>query len=295
MKHRRHNLILQYNTMWGGDLETDPRGLPDGWEFTTDRGRYREAGVVIFHIPTMPRFRWPLKRFGQRWVAWSMECDVNYPRLLNPLFMALFDVKMTYRRSADVWVPYLLADMPETLLTPPKPKEPGCLVAWFCRNARERSGRKQYIAEMMKQVDVHAYGPCLQNRRLDLDLGRMTKLENIVRYKFTIAFENSVSDDYVSEKLFDALFAGSVPVYRGARNVDEFLPGERCLINAADFAGPRELADYLRYLDGNEQAYAEYMAWRDKPLRKSFVEMCEGLRETPLARLCRFLSGGEAS
>lgn len=295
MKRRLHNLILQYNTMWGEDLETGPLELPGGWEFTTDRSRYREAGVVIFHIPTMPRFRWPLKRFGQRWIAWSMECDVHYPRLRNPLFMALFDVKMTYRRSADVWIPHLRPDLPETVIAPPKQKESECLIAWFSRNTMDRSGRGTYVRDLMKYMDVHAYGSYLQNHKLEVDLGRSSKLKTLARYKFTIAFENAFGDDYVTEKVFDALVAGSIPIFLGTQDVNEFLPGERCMIDTADFAGPRELAEHLRYLDSNEQAYAEHMAWRSKPLRKSFVEMCEGLRERPLVRLCRFLSGGAGS
>jgi hypothetical protein len=32
------------------------------------------------------------------------------------------------------------------------------------------------------------------------------------RYKFTLAFENTAQADYVSERWWDALIAGSVPV-----------------------------------------------------------------------------------
>ena len=69
------------------------------------------------------------------------------------------------------------------------------------------------------------------------------------RYKFTLAFENTVTPDYVTEKLYEPLIAGSVPVYRGAPNVADFAPAPRCFIDAADFAGPAELAAYLDHLD----------------------------------------------
>lgn len=282
-------LILQYNTQWGGDLDPGREPLPGGWEFTTDRGRYREASVVIFHMPSMPRWRWPLKRFGQKWVLWSMETNVYYPRQANPLFGLLFDLRMTFYPGADVWLPFLNPQLPPLLRSPVKDKTADGLVAFFARNANDRCGRTRYVAELMKHASVHAYGPCLRNRTIADDRGAETKRDIISRYKFTIAFENAVDRDYVTEKVFDALIAGSVPLYYGAENVDEYLPGDGCIINAADFADPRELAEHLRHLDAHDDEYRRYFAWRDQPLRASFIEKCERGRDAPLVRLCRLL------
>ena len=45
---------------------------------------------------------------------------------------------------------------------------------------------------------------------------RARKVKVLSNYKFYLAFENFAVDDYVSEKVFEGLFAGTVPVYRGA-------------------------------------------------------------------------------
>jgi alpha-1,4-fucosyltransferase len=37
-------------------------------------------------------------------------------------------------------------------------------------------------------------------------------------HKFCIAMENNLGDDYVTEKVWDCLRAGAVPVYYGAKN-----------------------------------------------------------------------------
>ena len=43
-------------------------------------------------------------------------------------------------------------------------------------------------------------------------------------YYFNLAMENSVALDYVTEKLYDPLLVGVVPVYKGAPNVENFVP-----------------------------------------------------------------------
>src|SRR5688572_22191758 len=94
---RSEILILFYTTMWDLPLDTD--GLPAGCQLATDKRRFDEADAVVFHIPTL-RGMPPRKRPGQLWVAWSMECEANYPRLRHPPFMSRFDLTMTYRLDA---------------------------------------------------------------------------------------------------------------------------------------------------------------------------------------------------
>ena len=38
----------------------------------------------------------------------------------------------------------------------------------------------------------------------------------MAKYKFTIAFENAIGDDYITEKLWRPLILGSVPIYMGS-------------------------------------------------------------------------------
>ncbi len=54
-----------------------------------------------------------------------------------------------------------------------------------------------------------------------------------------------------------------VPIVLGAYKEDYIstLPPQS-YINVDDFRSMRELADYVKYLDGNDTAYAAYFAWR---------------------------------
>jgi hypothetical protein len=194
---------------------------------------------------------------------------------------------MTYHCQADIIVPYYGPTFQRSLRIPPKPKTKDKLVAFFVSSRCDRSGRIQYATELMQYLDVHSYGKQLRNRRLAQDQGRATKLETIADYKFTLAFENAIAKDYVTEKFFDPLLVGSVPVYLGAPNVDEFAPADRCFINATDFHSPQALAEYLLLLNEDDAAYEQYLAWKHQPLRPSFLKLLDEQRTHPVVRLCQ--------
>ncbi|KAK7197578.1 glycosyl transferase [Novymonas esmeraldas] len=44
------------------------------------------------------------------------------------------------------------------------------------------------------------------------------------KYRYVIAFENTVEDDYVTEKVYNALLSGALPLYIGAQNIADYVP-----------------------------------------------------------------------
>ena len=82
-------------------------------------------------------------------------------------------------------------------------------------------------------------------------------------YKFAFAFENSIRNDYVTEKLLHPILASVIPVVWGAPEACDFTPGGReSCINALDYENPVELANYLLKLDKNPEEYLKYFRWR---------------------------------
>ena len=94
------------------------------------------------------------------------------------------------------------------------------------------------------------------------------------RYKFVLAFENAVQSDYVTEKFYIPLMAGSVPVYLGAPNIQRFAPDPASYIDVAAFPSPHALAQHLLHLHAHPAEYARLHAWRDRPWRPEFVKVC---------------------
>jgi len=78
------------------------------------------------------------------------------------------------------------------------------------------------------------------------------------QYKFSVAFENAGTlRGLITEKIFDCFAAGTVPVYLGAPNIKDHIPGN-CFIDFRDFGDYGELYEYLVKMPETQyQAYLE--------------------------------------
>ena len=121
------------------------------------------------------------------------------------------------------------------------------------------------VRELQKNVSVDLFGKCGQK-------GQPTK-----RYKFVLAFENSLCADYVTEKYYrNGLLDGYVPIVFGAANYSDpnvAIPGS--FVDARAFASVRDLARYISYLNENDDAYNKYFAWKSSYRVRGFNMMCD--------------------
>ena len=126
--------------------------------------------------------------------------------------------------------------------------------------------RNQMVKDLQKYgVSVDSYGRCEHNKDEERKVGgrEQTKIDLLSTHKFSLAFENSETDDYISEKFFGSLVSGSIPVYIGAPNIKFYAPDagnkdiggpgkpwkSHSLIWAGDFNfDANKLAKYLLYV-----------------------------------------------
>lgn len=269
--------ILFYNTFWDYEHPDYSKFDIPNVVILTDINYIDEADVVIFHIPTL-RLSYDeiisLKLERQLWVYWSYECEAHYPLFQGPEIKNLFDIKITYELDSDISIPYAILTNVRALRRKPLAKTE--FINAFISSTMDKSGRFNYLTEMMAHIEVHSFGNVLNNRNLKNDgnfhfvKSNKRKLKEISKYKFSIAFENAIAKDYVTEKFFEPLQAGSVPVYLGAPNIDEFAPGSNCFINVSKFLSVKQLVDYLKLLDGNDELYNKYFEWKKLPFLNNF-------------------------
>jgi alpha(1,3/1,4) fucosyltransferase len=79
------------------------------------------------------------------------------------------------------------------------------------------------------------------------------KYEILPLYDFSICLENVTGyDGWITEKIFDCFFSGTIPIYKGAPNVASHIPSN-CFINYDDFASVTDLHNYLISMTDKEK------------------------------------------
>ena len=83
------------------------------------------------------------------------------------------------------------------------------------------------------------------------------KMGVIKNYRFVICYENCKDiKGYITEKIFDCFAAGTVPIYWGASNIEEYIPKE-CFIDRREY--PDHEALYIHLKSMTEEEYEGYL------------------------------------
>ncbi|XP_068085037.1 alpha-(1,3)-fucosyltransferase 10 [Anabrus simplex] len=219
----------------------------------------------------------PLPRNGSRihWALLHEESPKNTPVLSHAAALRLFNFTSTFSRHSHspLTLQYLrdadiLRDMKYFVPTETKNRllqelAPVAYIQSDCSTPLERDA---YVTELMKYIPVDSYGSCIQNKKLPPSLANpLESMDSdeffhfVARYKFTLAFENAVCEDYITEKLWRPLIVGSVPVYMGSPSVKDWLPNNSSAIIAADFKSPQDLAEYLLSINKDDNMYNSFL------------------------------------
>jgi len=118
--------------------------------------------------------------------------------------------------------------------------------------------RIQFFNKLSEYKHIDSYGGLLNNIGYSLRGSELDKLNVLNEYKFTIAYESSLQEGYITEKIIHPLSVGSIPIYSGGSRVKEFF-NEKAIINAADFETIDKLIDYIKLIDNDDQLYNEYV------------------------------------
>ena len=153
-------------------------------------------------------------------------------------------------------------------------------IIWIVSHCETSSRREDYIKKMMPYIQIDIYGncgpsyfnnskpiPCENNETF-----QKCFIDLINKYKFYLAFENSLCDDYITEKFWkfytkSMIFTTNiVPIVKGAKRhqYEQLIMNNsnRSIIFADDFKSPKSLANYLNSLDSNFNDYLKYYEWK---------------------------------
>lgn len=138
-------------------------------------------------------------------------------------------------------------------------------------NGGGASLRTDFCKKLSQYKHIDCPGKVLNNmqnaiapRNGDWQQGKLDFLSN---YKFTIAFENRMTNGYTTEKLFHPLMANSIPIYWGnPKAVEDFNP--KAFINCNDFDTLDEVIEKVKELDSDDEKYMEML--RQPAMREDY-------------------------
>lgn len=259
---------------------------------TTDRSAIKDVDAVVFHLLDMyfwespPTYRAP----HQVWVVYSAEPPPHlyytgrsfmYPRYI-------FNWTLSFRKDATVFAPYGHAEPLQGKALEKKHRSVSINYAEgktkmtyaIISNCVDDAGRYSYVKKLRHFTPIDLYGRCG-----NLTCPRNSSCSQMLKpYKFAITFENSNCKGYISEKFWNGLVRGSIPIVNW---IPEQVPDDappKSYINVHDFKSMSDLAKYLDYLDKNDTEYNSYFDWHKThhivhgfTMWNQFCYLCEAL------------------
>ncbi|TYH90394.1 hypothetical protein ES332_A13G045700v1 [Gossypium tomentosum] len=260
--------------IWVSGTEQEWKTCAVGCKFGFDPSKKPDAAFGLSQEP------------GVATVLRSMESASYYSE--NNIAQARrrgYDIVMTTSLSSDVPVGYF-SWAEYDIMAPVMPKTEPALAAAFISNCGAHNFRLEALVGLEKaNIKIDSYGGCHRNRN-----GKVDKVEALKRYKFSLAFENSNEEDYVTEKFFQSLIAGTIPVVVGAPNIEDFAPYPGSILHIKELAEVQSVANKMKYLAENPDAYNQSLRWKYEGPSDSFKALLDMSAVHSSCRLCIHLA-----
>lgn len=213
-------------------------------------------------------------------VGWLMESPISLKQPLSKEDDQKFDLILTYRtdlvdnkKSFFVRIFTRISEIkPEYWQTPKK-----VLVSQIASNNLGQGYEERRVAAkwFLENVphDFNLYGSGWTRIKADLSAsGQIVfdeqykgyvedKSKAVSESKFVLAYENATQSDYITEKIYDVLKAGAVPVYLGAPNILRHIP-KNCFVDKRDFKSYDDLYAFLKNMDDKTYEGYRHCAYR---------------------------------
>lgn len=254
--------------------------------------------AYVFHPHKMSPQDYPLLPRNPAIIIWGAlleETPIYCIECIHENVINLFNYSSTFSRYSDVpftlryivslnnitsKMYYIETSKKNALLNDISP------ILYLQTHCKTTTERDNYVLELMKHQSIDSYGKCVNNKKLSFELtddyifhlDSVEQLSFIARYKFIIAIENAVCEDYVTEKLWRAIHLGVVPIYLGSPSVRDWLPNKKSAILLQDHPTPELLSEHINQLMANDDLYEEYLEHKTKGTisNKYLIEAIKG-------------------
>ena len=242
---------------------------------TYNKSHYDKASALVFHhrtdwllrLPTdrprIPWQRWVLYNRESSWwgpkgaelskandlINWTMglrgDNDITIPtaKIWKGQFKEGFDPYKNYLEGKTGKVVALMSD---------------CMYHPLPTGYKSRKKYLEFLTKHGLKIDM--YGKCGKSCGETFS----SCAETLKKFKFVLAFENSICDEYISEKPYrNGLQLGVVPVVMSGANLsDPYVLPPGSFIDAGQFSSVTALVAFLEKVGSDPQLYNKYFEWR---------------------------------
>lgn len=188
------------------------------------------------------------------------------------------------------------SDFVAQMLAPRPNVTPGDEVASFVHsNCGGPRGAYVKHAIATAGVQIARYGQCFHNKQITVEPSRKnwfyndsqanrdgTKTLLASLHPFSFSLENTLSPHYFTEKRYEALLAGSIPVVWGNDNSLQYLPD----MNSAVVVSPRDNPHTLKH---KLQNATQYLEWKRSGISQRFVKTLFLTDDYLPCRICEYV------
>ncbi len=197
-----------------------------------------------------------------------MYVGENYIPDFNLVDYAIFNYPMTFQDRA-FYFPFCLDEFGHCASLQSKDrnysndilKKKVHFANFIAGHESEHSLRGNFFKKLDREYKrVESVGSHLNNqpdgKRVQWD--NDSKREFQSKCKFTLCFESTKHEGFVTEKITDAFYADTIPIYYGSNNVKDIF-NEKAFINCADYPDFESVLAKIKELDENDEKYMEML------------------------------------
>nr|XP_021196972.2 alpha-(1,3)-fucosyltransferase C [Helicoverpa armigera] len=273
--------------------------------------RISDFDAIMFYGPKLDKkpLILPKDRSNQqKYIFLSGESAVNYPVRCRNL-RGVFNWTMTYKLNSDIYLGYpIIRNITGSIIGPKpimhwlkwedmKPIDSAFkknlegkiyAAAWFVSNKHAANKRREIALQIQDELSdynmtLDIFGPGEVSCPRNINLVCLSLLERY--YYFYLSFENSLIDDYVTEKLLTPLQHYTVPIVYGGANYTRFMP-EGSYLDVRTL-GIKMLVEKMVAAIRNKTIYYDFFRWTN---HYSYHSVYESPMTDPQCELCRKLN-----
>jgi hypothetical protein len=243
-----------------GFSQTNLGGCSD-WNCEMGGGDPETADVII-----MQSGRTLERKPNQLFVYYSQESPRNSASLSS--FNTFYNMTLGFRHDSPAASPYgyTVKLAPQSRLSSDQSTVNKSLVngktkgaSWFVSHCGTQSLRERLVSQLQKYIDVDIYGACGT-----LKCAKGTQCEDSINndYHFYMALENSICEDYITEKLWNQGYGHTVIPVVLKRNIIESYVPPNSFIAFDDYENVEKMAEHMKSLMKNKDEYMKYFEWK---------------------------------